>query len=135
MSYQKPCGSVAAIFVLVSQLTACGGGDSGITSDVTHSGSVGDGPITGATVTIMDRNGTILATETSDNTANYQVTLKVPKDAYPLHITATGGIDAVTQSQPDFSLASVATDPAQSKAHINPFSTLITRMADRKSVV
>ena len=130
MSYQKPWFSFAAILFIASLMTACGGGGGGNgVTDVTHSGSVGDGPITGATVIVRDKNGVILATETSDNTANYQITLKVPKESYPLQIVATGGIDTVTQSEPDFSLVSVATDPSQSKANINPFSTLITRMA------
>ena len=128
MCSQKPWFGIAAILIIVSQLAACGGDGNGV-KDVTHSGSVGDGPITGATVIVTDKNGVILATETSDSTANYQIRLKVPTKSYPLQIIATGGIDTVTQSEPDFSLVSVATDPSQSKANLNPFSTLITRMA------
>ena len=130
MSYEKTWRSPAAalVLVLVSLLAACGGDGNGV-RDVTHSGSVGDGPIIGATVVVTDKNGVVLATETSDDTANYEIRLKVPKRSYPLQITATGGIDTVTQSEPDFTMVSVATDPSQSKANINPFSTLTTKMA------
>lgn len=53
------------IFILLGLLTACGGGaedssGAGDSASITLSGSVGDGPITGATLTITDANGQVL---------------------------------------------------------------------------
>ena len=61
-----------SLIALSIALTACGGGDSNSSDSgsgsVTASqetvirGSVGDGPIVGATVKIYDRNGTLIQT-------------------------------------------------------------------------
>ena len=94
----------------------------------TISGSVGDGPITQAVITVTDNTGAVLGAAISDVTASYKVT--VPADsAYPILITATGGIDVVTGAEPDFTLLSVATDASETTVNINPFSTLIVKTA------
>jgi len=69
--------------VLALQLAACGGGGGGsssgtgaatggtadIASNVRISGSVGDGPVTGATIVVYSVNGDELGTMTSDRAA------------------------------------------------------------------
>ena len=98
------------------------------TNGVTLSGSVGDGPVTGALVTITDDSGKTLASVISDAGANYSV--KIPKDAlYPLTIAATGGTDIVTGTSPTFIMYSAVMGPDETQANINPFSTLIIATA------
>ena len=78
------------ILVIGTQLLACGGGGSdtvvstgsttsqlSATDSTTSqlSGSVGDGPIVGGTVTVKDKNGSIITTASSDASANYNVTV------------------------------------------------------------
>ena len=72
--------ALAAFSVVL--LTACGGGGGGDgdgdgtslaePASAVVSGSVGDGPITGATVEIYNAKGELIRTETSDNTASYK---------------------------------------------------------------
>jgi hypothetical protein len=71
-------------------------------------GSVGDGPIVGATVTIKDAKGKILSSSVSDASANYSISIKAPGNAYPVTLEATGGTDIVTNTSPDFTLLSAA---------------------------
>ena len=68
------------IFLCISMLiTACGGGGSSSNvqnniatlQDTTVHGSVGDGPISGAHITVYDSNGEIVAESTSDQQAGY----------------------------------------------------------------
>lgn len=103
------------------------------TSEVSFTGSVGDGPITGATVTIYSASGKVLGNVRSDSRASFKATIKPKSSDYPLHLVATGGIDLVTGEQPDFRLASVMLDKNRSVANINPFTTLATLIAERKS--
>ncbi len=101
------------------------------TPTVTIAGSVGDGPVTGSTVTIYDSSGVVLGTTVSDGSASYRKTLQVKSNQYPLRLVASGGIDLVTGHAPDFKMVSVmlrASDPA---VNINPFSTLIVNTAMR----
>ena len=121
------------IFILLGLLTACGGGaedsaGAGDSASITLSGSVGDGPIIGATLTITDSNGQVLVSAESDSTANYEV--EFPATAsYPLIITATDGTDLVTGAPPTFAMVSTVSDPSIVTANINPFSTLIVKTA------
>ncbi|HHJ13871.1 MAG TPA: hypothetical protein ENJ79_05770 [Gammaproteobacteria bacterium] len=119
-------------------LSACGGGGSGANSaagggSTVVSGSVGDGPVSGAEVRIHDRNGELLQVVTSDTNANYAASIEAAPDAYPLYIVVRGGTDMVTGRAPDFVMTSVVTSPFAKVANINPFSTLIVETARRKS--
>ena len=124
----------AIFWILIGLLTACGGGSNGGSSEanmatsIAISGSVGDGPITGASITIMDAYGDVIATTISDETANYEAV--IPEDAtFPLIIVATGGTDMVSGTTPDFEMVSLLTNSAERNANINPFSTLIVKTA------
>lgn len=141
-----------AILALVAGLPGCGSGTAGggatagssstgstgtasnlpaITQDVTISGSVGDGPVTGATVTVLDASGAVLGTVVSDSGAGFRKTLKVKGNQYPLQLVASGGTDLVTGHAPDFKLVSVMLSPSDKVVNINPFSTLIVNTALR----
>ena len=133
-----------AIFIITALTTACVDTENTMT-DETHSGaiendtapivisgSIGDGPVIGAYITITDNNDEIIAFTTSDDTANFTVT--VPGDTdFPVTISATGGTDVVTGAPPDFYMYSVAENAGNSRtnvtANINPFSTLIVKTA------
>jgi len=92
-------------------------------------GSVGDGPVTGATVDIWSARGSLLMSVSSDNTASFQAHVHVHRDSYPLLLKVRGGIDLVTGAAPDFQLLSVMRDRHATQVNINPFSTLIVRIA------
>jgi hypothetical protein len=124
--------------VLALQLTACGIDDNnnqGASDTVTTSaatiitGSVGDGPITGATLNIYDRDGNLIQTEVSDSSASYSARIKAKGNAYPLTIETSGGVDLVTGRAPDFRLTSVVSHPSVKSVNINPFTTLIVESA------
>lgn len=132
----------AMVAMVAITISACGGGSSetGSTSteaaptiadDVTISGSVGDGPVVGAKVSIYDNAGTLIATRTSDGNANYNIRIKAQGGAYPLRIEATGGTDLVTGAVPEFTLVSTASHPSVKQVNLNPFTTLITNIAMR----
>lgn len=91
-------------------------------------GSVGDGPITGATVSVLDANGATLMQTQSDMQANYRV--EIPIGAiFPLVVKAQGGTDMVTATPPSFTLYSVVNNPFSNIVNINPFSTIIYKAA------
>jgi hypothetical protein len=97
-------------------------------ADLEISGSVGDGPIINAEITVYDAQNNEIVSGTSDNQAHYSV--RVPQSsAFPLLIKVTGGIDLVTGSAPDFELYSVIEDEDKSVVNITPFSTLIVYTA------
>ncbi|KPJ93750.1 MAG: hypothetical protein AMJ53_06615, partial [Gammaproteobacteria bacterium SG8_11] len=98
------------------------------TTTLSFSGSVGDGPITQAQISVTDANGTVVAKTVSDITANYSVSIS-GDISYPLLVTATGGTDVVTSAKPDFVLLSVAMNSTLKTININPFSTLIVKTA------
>jgi hypothetical protein len=113
-----------------------GGGENDTTPVVeeqisnTLSGSVGDGPIVGATIKVYDKNYGLLAVTSSDSSAFYKLTIKTSKKSYPIIVEATGGVDLVTNAPADFTLKSVAMTPKnKSKLNINPFSTVIAEVA------
>lgn len=134
----------AMVAMAAITISACGGGSSGtdsastaatptIANEVTISGSVGDGPVVGAKVSIYDNAGTLIATRTSDSSANYNIRITAHERAYPLRIEATGGTDLVTGAAPEFTLVSAASHPSVTHANLNPFTTLITNIAMRMS--
>lgn len=140
-----------AVSLLLMQLVACGIDDAGISggsssgssksgSEVATvqrageslqeiSGSVGDGPITGATITVLDTNGEILAIAFSDDTATYNSAVQAEPDDYPLILEVSGGIDLVTGTEPDFQMVSVVMSAADDQVNINPFTTIIVKAA------
>ena len=126
--------------ILAAQLVACGGGGGGgggtssggtadVASTVRISGSVGDGPVTGATIVVYANNGKELDTITSDNTASFQSIISARGRDYPLLIKATGGVDLVTGAKPAFEMLSVMLSPSDKQQNINPFTTLIVKTA------
>jgi len=131
--------------VLISQLLGCGGGDNSsggsaggnLTADaivdVDINGSVGDGPIVGATVEIYNHNGKLLGSVMSDVAASYAFNIKTKGHDYPLLLKVSGGTDLVTGNVPDFELLSVAMSPSERSVNINPFSTLVVKMAQSMS--
>jgi hypothetical protein len=92
------------------------------------SGSVGDGPLVGATVNVTNSRGELLGSKISDNTGTYKVRIRTKRKDYPLTIEATGGFDLVTGYESGFKLVSTALNRSQKrKINLNPFSTLITK--------
>lgn len=120
--------------LMVLQLIACGGGGGGgddtaaAVSNVVVSGSVGDGPITGATVRIYNSSGQQIAAVTSDSKASYTSTIASDAE-YPLLFKVADGVDLVTGSAPDFEMVSVMMTPVNTHVNINPLSTLMVKMA------
>jgi len=117
-------GEVAASEPVASEPVAS---ETVITSEV--SGSVGDGPITGATVRIYNKNGEQIATVQSDNTASYKSTIKAKGKDYPLVLKVDDGTDLVTGDAPDFELISVMKHPSEKEVNIHPSSTFIVKIA------
>jgi len=139
-------GKIIALLIFAVQLTACvddgsdavtsgitGGGAGGSStapaSNVVLGGSVGDGPVTGATVYVFNRNGDLVGSMLSDNTATFKSTFKVKGNEYPLLLKTEGGIDLVTGLEPDFHMVSVMLNPSDKQVNINPFSTLAVKIA------
>jgi hypothetical protein len=124
---------------LTLALTACSSSGEGdydsawvgdIEKDVTVSGSVGDGPLINATVTIRKKNGEELASFKSDGSASYDVALSVSERHFPLLVDATGGTDLVTSTLPDFVLKSAVLSAREGViANVNPFSTIAYELA------
>ena len=107
-----------------------GGATGEILRDHELSGSVGDGPIVGATVRIFASDGTELGSMNSDASAGYNITVRTKGKHYPLSIDARGGTDLVTGLVPDFVLKSVALEPGKKTvSNLNPFSTLAVELA------
>ena len=96
-------------------------------------GSVGDGPIVGATVEIYNHSGKLLSSVMSDVAASYAFNIKAKGHDYPLLLKVSGGTDLVTGNVPDFQLLSVAMSPSERSVNINPFSTLVVKMAQSMS--
>ena len=117
---------------LVCSLAACNiesALDESQQTSTTLTGSVGDGPIIDATVTVYDAEGQPIAVVLSDVTANY--TVEIPEEAvYPLTVVATGGTDMVTGAPPTFELVSVTTSSAMTTININPYTTLMVKAAE-----
>ena len=129
---------LAPIF-LGCALQGCGGdeeaaavADTDPDVDVAIEGSVGDGPITGAQVSVRAKDGALLQNVVSSQLAGYNVTLKTKGKNFPLFVDATGGTDMVTNQPPDFALRSSALAPSgKTTANINPFTTLAIATAEQ----
>lgn len=100
--------------------------------DTQISGSVGDGPVVGASIEIRAQNGSLLDTLASDSKADYEIVLRTQSRNFPLTITATGGTDLVTGHAADFALRTVILAPgAQVTGNLNPFTSLVHGIASR----
>lgn len=121
--------SIILIFLLVT-LASCKTAEDieQLISPSTISGSVGDGPITQAQITLTDNTGVEVGSTLSDSTANYSIDVALGS-SYPVLVSARGGTDMVTGTGPDFTLISVAIDSSIETVNINPFSTLIVKTA------
>ena len=93
------------------------------------SGSIGDGPVTDATVTVLDSHGASVVAGVSNSSAGYQIT--VPAGTlFPITVTAAGGTDLVSGLAPDFDFKAVLLDPAIDRVNVSPFSTLAHSIAE-----
>ena len=122
---------LGALGILASGSSSSGGVDvtANIAAPVEISGSVGDGPMTGATVVIYDKHGQQIGTGVSDNTASFRSTVKAKGKDYPLRLEVTDGFDLVTAMEPDFEMSSVMLSPSDKQVNINPFTTLVVKIA------
>ncbi len=132
---RSPISKVLLFMVIAVQLAACGGGSGSTASvspaadDIVLGGSVGDGPVTGATVEIWSSSGSLIRAVKTDNTASFNARIRVWRSSYPLLLKVRGGVDLVTGGAPDFQMISVVLDRYTRTVNINPFSTLIVRIA------
>ena len=157
MNFVRKCTSNARqllILFLFAGITACGGGGGSSASppvgsspppppapppqdpgeeiiDNEVTGSVGDGPVVNAQLKFYNRHNTLLKSNTSDETAGYNVTIREKGKNYPVRFFASQGTDLVTFSEPDFEMVS-AIMKASRKSHgnLNPHSTLMIKIAE-----
>ncbi len=101
-----------------------------VLSDNELTGSVGDGPVVGAAMRVVAKDGSVLLEFESDGAAGYSVTVRTKGKNYPLTIDARDGVDLVTNIAPDFMLIGAAREPGKKTvANINPFSTFAVEIA------
>lgn len=121
---------LVAIVMLV--LAACSnGGNSGPTqasSPLAIAGSVGDGPVVNAAITVEDSNGQMIGTTTSDAAAKYLFEIPIGT-SLPVVIRASGGTDMVSGRELDFELVAVANVNADSTVNLTPQTTLTVATA------
>ncbi|MCP4299550.1 MAG: hypothetical protein GY783_03100 [Gammaproteobacteria bacterium] len=104
--------------------------DSNVIANHDLSGSVGDGPVVGASMRILRNDGVELGQVESDSSANYNITVRTYREFYPLTIDARNGTDIVTNAAPDFVLLGGVMEPGSaSVANVNPFSTFAVELA------
>lgn len=104
-------------------------------ADTVVRGSVGDGPVVGALVEVLDASGAVLGSVRSDDTAGFE--LNLPRDlniknnelTLPVILRASEGTDVVTQRGPDFGMLSIASKRGRQTVNITPISTLVVRAA------
>ncbi len=125
-------GLVFCALTLVA--AACSSGSEEGSSDAllnafTFSGSVGDGPIVGAEVSVTDADGNLVTTATSDDGANYSV--EIPgQTPLPVTISVQGGTDLVTQRASDFELVAALHTVGPQTVNVSPLTTLAVRAAE-----
>jgi hypothetical protein len=101
-----------------------------ISSDHELTGSVGDGPVVGAAMQVLTRDGALLMEFESGPSAGYEITVRTKGKHYPLHVHARHGVDLVTNIAPDFELTGIVPEPGKrSVANVNPYSTLVFKLA------
>ncbi len=126
---------LAMAVMLTGILGGCGGGSSTApVAPIRISGSVGDGPVVDANITVFDAGGTEVARGTAFSTSRYQIA--VPAGArLPLRVVATGGRDLVTGRPVEFELMSMVTDTGAQTVNLSPISSLISHAAKCSGVV
>ena len=117
---------------------ACGSGGGGgepLTSQglrnanpLTIAGSIGDGPVTGAAVTVHDASGESVVAGVSNDSAGYQITVPIGT-LFPITVKASGGTDLVSGVAPDLDLKAVLLDPAINRVNVSPLSSLALEIA------
>ncbi len=117
---------------VIGTLGACGGGGGGA-ADTTAaprsiSGSVGDGPVAQAQISAISADSRVVGTDESGSDARFRIEL-AGDTSFPVMLMATGGTDLVTGTDPDLTMVAVA-GKNDDTAHITPFSTLATRIAE-----
>jgi hypothetical protein len=132
--------------ILAVLVSACTGGGESTTEldpvantpetefDHELTGSVGDGPVVGATMRVMANDGSTIAELQSDSNAGYNITVRTKGKFYPLTIDARSGTDLVTNLPPDFDLYGAVLEPKKkSIANLSPFSTIAVALAQHMS--
>ena len=128
--------SASALLATAFVLTGClseesATGNDSLQRETTLLGSVGDGPLVGATVTVYASDGIELGSIQSDSGADYIIDVMTDAADFPLTVEALGGTDLVTGQAPDFSLRSaVPQSVSRTVVNANPFSTIIYELAD-----
>ncbi len=93
-----------------------------------QSGIAIDGPLSGATVVILEADGDQIGTATTESTGRFN--LEVPVNAlYPLTVRITGGTDIVTNSAATIQLAGIV-EAEDTPMVVTLFSTLAVRHAE-----
>ncbi|MBF0141279.1 MAG: hypothetical protein HQL74_13490 [Magnetococcales bacterium] len=122
----KKAAIAAMIFPLWFAASGCGGGGGGGSSSSSSnsvSGAVIDGPVTGATVTVRDKSGTVVGTTTTGSDATY--TIAIPTGtSFPLRVSISGGTDQVTGGTPA-PMDSLVTDATQTTANVTPITSVV----------
>jgi hypothetical protein len=117
----------AVLAILLGALGGCSNEGDGPSAQALV-GSVGDGPVVDALVTLTDAGGSLVSETLSDITANYAVDVPAGH-AYPLTLTASGGTDLVTGRALDFTLRSVVLGPEVTRVNLSPITTLAVAVA------
>ena len=96
---------------------------------ITLSGSVGDGPVADATVTVLDSHGESIVAGVSNSSAGYQITVPAGT-SFPITVTASGGTDLVSGLPQDFAFKAALADPTMDHVNVSPFSSLALAIAN-----
>jgi len=97
-------------------------------AEIELSGSVGDGPVVGATIRIFDKRGNEIASTTGSAGATYELVVP-PKSEFPVTVEATGGTDLVSGEPLDFTLRTIWVDPKKNWVNLSPIGTLASEIA------
>ena len=127
-------GFIAALTILPFLLGACLSKETAksFNGDVENHvvGSVGDGPVAGASMEILAGDGSVLEEFVSDSYADYDALVKTKGENYPLTIEARNGTDLVTNLAPELTLTGCIANPGNNtRVNVNLFSTLALEIA------
>ena len=100
--------------------------------EMSLSGSVGDGPVVNGRVVLRNAINEVVALQTSDEFAQYNMQFGVSSSDFPLIITVNDGTDLVTGTALDFPLIAAISAPSDGQvANLNPMGTLVIKVAQR----